>query len=162
MHSLVRDAGVIETISKLKRDVDLSSEPFVWANLALSTVAEQLPASIKSAWLFVLKKNTWSGAHMHPNSVQHMIVLEGRGQSKIDAQTGDLFSASSEGPNANEWCVIPAATLHEFYPDGADMVVMSFHTCVADELIEVSAGGSVRHYEGTRTRARASRRSAVE
>ena len=38
---------------------------------------------------------------------------------------------------------------HEFFPEGEDMVVVSFHTCAAHELEEVACEtGESRLYEG--------------
>jgi hypothetical protein len=46
------------------------------------------------------------------------------------------------------WYVIPEGVPHEFLPTERDMVVVSFHTCEAEELQEVSCdSGVTREYE---------------
>jgi len=136
-----------DSIGRLKREVASSSEPFVWASVDLAPIAQSVPEHIKSAWIFVLKKETWSGAHAHPNSVQHMVVLEGRGRSRIAGVAGELHPLGSAKRPDSDWVVIDAGIEHEFYPVDDHMVVVSFHTCESDELIEVSAHGGVRRYE---------------
>src|SRR5215469_4212168 len=138
---LANQTSFRDSIDRLKREVVSSSEPFVWATLDLAPIAQRVPARIKSAWIFVLKKETWSGAHAHPNSIQHMVVLEGRGRSRIAGIAGELHPVGSAKPLDSDWVVIDAGIEHEFYPIDDDMVVVSFHTCEAGELIEVSAHG---------------------
>ncbi|MFY9738759.1 MAG: hypothetical protein WAK11_06855 [Candidatus Cybelea sp.] len=139
-------ADVVETIGRLKSELRTSSEPFVWATIDLQNVAG-IPAEIQSAWIFALRAQRWSGEHYHPNSVQHMVVIDGRGRSRIGGTVGEMV-AFGDGSLGDHWFVIDPGTLHEFYPVGDDMIVMSFHTASADELLEVSeSGGSIRHYE---------------
>ena len=58
-----------------------------------------------------------------------------------------------------KWYVIGEGVPHEFFPEGEDMAVVSFHTCAAEELEEVASGsGARRIYElpgGGRSRAAA-------
>ncbi len=138
---------IAETIIQLKSDVKNSPEPFVWAVLDLTPIAERLPKDIRSGWIFVLKKETWSGAHFHPNSVQHMVVIEGRGRSSIGGVSGTMSPMETDQPIETDWFVIEAGAPHEFYPVENDMVVMSFHTCDAAALLEISAAdGRSRTY----------------
>ena len=129
-----------ETIARLKVEVKDTTDTFVWSTLALPAPGVDLPSHILSGWIFVLKADTPSGAHHHPNSVQHMLMLEGRGRSCVGGQWRELTHA--------EWTVIPEGVAHEFFPEGEAMVVMSFHTCAAEDLEEVAVGsGQSRHYE---------------
>ena len=138
--------GVVDT---LKEQLQHTSGPFVWSTIDLKSVTTPLPADIKSGWIFVLKKDVPSGCHYHPNSVQHMVMIEGQGTSKVGTNAGrmNLFDAQGYALDEN-WYVIPAGVPHEFFPEGRDVVVMSFHTCDTDELEEIRCdSGASRNYE---------------
>jgi uncharacterized protein YjlB len=144
--NLVTRADVIETIGRLKSELRASTEPFVWATIALQNVVD-VPAEIRSAWIFALRAERWSGEHYHPNSVQRMVVIEGHGRSRIGSTIGEMV-ALGDGSLGDAWVVIAPGVPHEFYPEKDDMIVMSFHTATAEELLEVSEGGAwIRHYE---------------
>jgi mannose-6-phosphate isomerase-like protein (cupin superfamily) len=144
--NLVTRADVIETIGRLKSELRASSEPFVWATIGLQNVAN-IPAEIRSAWIFALRAERWSGEHYHPNSVQHMMVIEGHGRSRVGGAIGEMSAFGDDSPG-DQWFVIDPGVRHEFYPVKNDMIVISFHTATAQELLEVSeSGGSIRHYE---------------
>ena len=145
---LLRQPQIIQTIERLKREVGTSEGAFVWSVIDAHADLSQLPPDIKSAWIFVLKKDTPSICHFHPNSVQHMAVIEGRGDAEIDGVRTPLQGFdSSKGANA-QWTVIDKNVPHEFFPVNIDMVVLSFHTCAADDLIEIECGtGRQRRYE---------------
>ena len=146
MANLVTRADVIETIGRLKSELQASTEPFVWATIALQNVVD-VPAEIRSAWIFALRAERWSGEHYHPNSVQRMVVIEGHGRSRIGSTIGEMV-ALGDGSLGDAWVVIAPGVPHEFYPEKDDMIVMSFHTATAEELLEVSEGGAwIRHYE---------------
>ncbi|HEU5240122.1 MAG TPA: hypothetical protein VFU37_23510, partial [Pyrinomonadaceae bacterium] len=56
----------------------------------------------------------------------------------------------STNPVEETWDVIGKGVPHEFFPEKEDMTVVSFHTCEADQLEEVSCDtGEKRLYEGT-------------
>jgi mannose-6-phosphate isomerase-like protein (cupin superfamily) len=136
---LLARPSVSETIRRLKREVVCASDAFVWATVELTPTDPPLPQRIRSCWIFVLKPDTGSGAHFHPNSVQHMTVIEGFGRSRIGGAEAPIARA--------DWVVIPEGVPHEFFPEGSAMVVMSFHTCSADELEEIGvASGQSRRY----------------
>ena len=110
--------------------------------------ARPLPEKIKSGWIFVLKKNVSSGCHFHPNSVQHMATIKGRGMSKVAGEYKPLVQFGSDVSPVDEWVVIDENVPHEFFPEEENMVVVSFHTCEASELEEVGCNtGEKRLYE---------------
>ncbi len=141
---LVTRADVVETIARLKSELRASSEPFVWSTIGLQNVAG-IPAEIQSAWIFALRAERWSGEHYHPNSVQHMMVIDGHGRSRIGSTIGEM-AAFGDGSPGDSWFVIEPGVPHEFYPINDDMIVMSFHTAPAEALVEVSESGSIRQY----------------
>jgi mannose-6-phosphate isomerase-like protein (cupin superfamily) len=138
---LVNQKTIVETIERLDQEIDHSPEPFVWSVIDLSSIPHQLPETIKSGWIFVLKKDVSSGCHYHPNSIQHMITIKGQGMSKVGGEYKRLL--------ADTWVVIEKNRPHEFFPEDENMVVISFHTCEASELEEIGCEtGEKRLYEG--------------
>ena len=146
---LLRQKFFSRTIEHLRVELGGSPEPFVWATVALDTIGGALPASIKSCWIFLLKRDVPSGSHFHPNSVQHMVAVNGRGRSNVGGAERALIPFGSARHSIQEkWHVIGEGIPHEFFPEGEDMAVVSFHTCAAAELEEIaSETGARRIYE---------------
>jgi mannose-6-phosphate isomerase-like protein (cupin superfamily) len=149
VEQIVRQQDFGEIVRRLKAQLGHYEEPFVWSVIDLSPVVRVLPKKIKSGWVFVLKGNVPSGCHYHPNSVQHMVVIEGQGQSSIAGLRKDMLRFGTPGqPLTNIWYVIDEGVPHEFFPEETEMVVVSFHTCEAHELEEVDCGaGAKRFYQ---------------
>lgn len=147
---LINQPTFSETIEQLSEEVQHSQEPFVWSVIDLGLIRGELPERIKSCWVFVLKKDVPSGCHYHPNSVQHMVTLKGQGMAKVGETNKRMARFGSIGDSlADIWYVIGEGIHHEFFPEGEDMVVVSFHTCEADQLEEVACQtGERRIYEG--------------
>lgn len=146
---LVTRPAIRSVVDTLKEELQHTSEPFVWSTIDLNTVTTPLPDEIESGWIFVLKKDVPSGCHYHPNSIQHMVMIEGAGTSKVGTVAGRMKLFDAQGSAVEKsWYVIPEGVPHEFFPEGKDVVVMSFHTCDSDELEEIScdSGGS-RNYK---------------
>jgi hypothetical protein len=149
VESLLQQESFSSTVERLKAELSGSLEAFVWSTVALDTIGVELPAAIKSCWIFLLKKDVPSGCHYHPNSVQHMIAINGRGQSNVGGVSRMMIPFASDRHSIEEkWYVIGQNVPHEFFPEQEDMAVVSFHTCEATELQEVACGtGENRLYE---------------
>src|SRR5688500_12322585 len=80
---LITRPAIHRLIDTLKNDLQHTAEPFVWTTIDLLSIETRLPDQIRSCWIFVLKKDVPSGCHFHPNSVQHMVMIEGEGTSAI-------------------------------------------------------------------------------
>jgi mannose-6-phosphate isomerase-like protein (cupin superfamily) len=145
---LITRQPIFNLADTLKKDLHHTSEPFVWSTIDLESISSPLPESIKSCWMFVLKKDVRSGCHFHPNSIQHMVVVEGEGTSKIGSVSSRMKRfGQTDGSLDDTWCVIPEGVPHEFFPTTSDMVVISFHTCTSEELKEISCdSGAAREY----------------
>lgn len=150
---LITRPSIHTLIGNLKHQLQHTEEPFVWATIDLQSIATPLPDDIRSGWIFVLKKDVGSGCHYHPNSIQHMVMIEGEGTSKVGAVSGEMKRfGDPDSTLADTWYVIPERVPHEFFPKRKDVVVVSFHTCNADELEETSCdSGAVRNYESVNT-----------
>jgi hypothetical protein len=146
---LVKQKFFGEILDRLGEEINRSKEPFVWSVIELSSIDRELPECIQSCWIFALKKNVPSGCHYHSNSIQHMVTIKGQGVSKV----GGIFRKmvlfeSTGGSLTNKWYVIGKDVPHEFFPQDEDVIVVSFHTCEANELEEVDcASGEKRLYE---------------
>ena len=136
-------------VDSLKKQLPQTSEPFVWSAIDLQSITSRLPDNIRSCWIFVLKKDVPSGCHYHPNSIQHMVMVEGDGTSKVGPRSRQMKLFGEPDSSLDDvWYVIPEGMPHEFFPSGQDMVVLSFHTCAPDELEEISCdSGATRNYE---------------
>jgi hypothetical protein len=147
---LLRQESFPTTIERLKIELAESKEAFVWSTVALDAIPCELPAGIKSCWIFHLRKDVPSGCYLHPNSVQHMVMVTGQGLSIVGGMRRTMASfASSEKSLADKWYVIEQGVPHEFIPERVDMTVVSFHTCEASELEEIACEtGGKRLYEG--------------
>jgi hypothetical protein len=151
---LLGQAPFSRAVERLRTELGGSPEPFVWSTVALDTIPVALPAPIKSCWIFLLKHGVPTGCHFHPQSVQHMVALNGSGRSKVGGVEATMIPFGAAGHSIPEmWHVIGEGVPHEFFPEGEDMVVVSFHTCEAAELEEVACGsGASRRYESPGTR----------
>src|ERR1043165_158776 len=127
-----------DLVNDLKLQLPNTAEPFVWSTVDPESITVSLPETIRSCWIFVLKKDVPSGCHYHPNSIQHMVMIEGDGTSKVGPSSGQMKRFGEPDSSLDDiWYVIPEGMPHEFFPIGQDMVVLSFHTCASDELEEI-------------------------
>jgi mannose-6-phosphate isomerase-like protein (cupin superfamily) len=146
---VVAQPAFSQVVDDLKTQLQHTSEPFVWSTIDLQSLTSPLPDNIRSGWIFVLKKDVSSGCHYHPNSVQHMVMIEGEGTSKVGTISGEMKRFGEPvGALDETWYVIPENVPHEFFPRGRDVVVVSFHSCDSEELEEISCdSGATRNYE---------------
>ncbi len=118
-----------------KEDALMTWEPF-----ALEILEAKLPPEIRSAWVFVLRAGADTGAERHPNSHQRMMSFEGGG----DLQTGEpgnwdsnFLVSDPDAPLERRWISIPTNVWHRpLINVESDWAVVSFHTVLAEELIE--------------------------
>jgi len=110
-----------------------------WETVPLSTFDPGLPQTIRSGWVFILRDGAVTGAERHPNSVQR--TLSWRGAGDLMTRTGARWTShrlESDGsaPLRRRWVTIPAGTWHQVVVRGGHWVVLSFHTALAEDLIE--------------------------
>lgn len=135
------------TVAGLAEELAESTGTFVWATIDLRSIPVEFPDGIKSGWIFHLRRDVPSGAHYHPNSVQHMTIVAGGGQGIVAGVRRPVVSFHSSAPPEDRWLVIPEGAAHEFVPEGGAMTVISFHTCDSDELEEIECdSGDMRFY----------------
>jgi hypothetical protein len=138
-----------------------------WEPLPLELFGDQLPETIRSAWVFVLRAGADTGAERHPNSHQRMVTFAGTGDMKIDAKGipnevdveseilwhSHVLVSDPNAPLENRWISIPKNIWHRpVIPAGDNWIVVSFHTVPAAELIEERPGAKQMLYEAERKR----------
>ena len=149
VRELITRPATHDLIDNLKGQLQNTPEPFVWSTIDLESITTPIPEAIKSCWVFVLKQDVPSGCHYHPNSIQHMVTVEGEGTSRVGGVSRQMRRLDEPDCSLDDiWYVIPAGVPHEFFPTGADVVVLSFHTCESEALEEISCdSGATRIYE---------------
>jgi len=149
VRELITRPATYDLIDNLKRQLQNTPEPFVWSTIDLESITAPIPEAIKSCWVFVLKQDVPSGCHYHPNSIQHMVTVEGEGTSRVGGVSRQMRRLDEPDCSLDDiWYVIPEGVPHEFFPTGADVVVLSFHTCESEALEEISCdSGATRIYE---------------
>jgi hypothetical protein len=123
-----------------------------WEPIPLTVFGRALPGEIRSAWVFVLRAGADTGAERHPNSHQRMMSFQGSG----DMQTGEpgqwqsnVLVSNPETRLEERWISIPQNAWHRpVVGADEDWTVVSFHTVLAEELIEEKPGGSSK--DGTK------------
>jgi hypothetical protein len=123
-----------------------------WEPIPLTFFNPALPPEIRSAWVFVLRAGADTGAERHPNSHQRMMTFGGSG----DMQTGEpgrwqsnVLVSDPDAALERRWISIPPNVWHRpVVGKNEDWAVVSFHTVVADELIEEKPDGGSK--DGTK------------
>jgi hypothetical protein len=126
-------------VARLEDSLGASPElPQAWEPVPLDALAVDLPGSIESCWIFVLRAGGVFGAEKHPNSHQRSIALEGA--ALFELYVDGVWTAhpiDSGGSSVAARSVsIPAGTWHRIKVGPQNLASLSFHTVVASELIE--------------------------
>ena len=144
-----------------------STALMTWEPVPLEFFSADLPALLRSAWIFVLRDGADTGAERHPNSHQRMMTFAGTGDMQIDVKLArnevnseeeiswqsNILVSDPRAPLEGRWISIPPDVWHRpVIPEGADWVVLSFHTVPATELIEERPGAKRMLYEAERNR----------
>ena len=144
LDDILRDsssAAAIDSIVKRgeQKLVQRLDAVMAWEPVPLDLYRNELPAEIRSSWVFILRSNATTGAERHPNSHQRMMSYRGSGDFQV--MSGDRwesnFLVSDPGtPLQSRWISIPPDTWHQAVVPGQNWVVVSFHTALQEELIE--------------------------
>src|SRR6266436_9508909 len=81
-----------------------------WEPIPLTIYGGELPAGIRSSWVFVLRAGADTGAERHPNSHQRMMSMEGSGDIRTEEQGewGSNFLVRERDAALEEgWILIP-------------------------------------------------------
>lgn len=142
-----RHESVVAIARELTDELLAGSAPFVGRALPQDLVRGRLPWPIRSAWVFVLRPKTRNPAHVHPNSIQYTAVIEGGGRCTAGDREIELEPFDPER-FGRTLLVFPAGAAHSFEPDSRPLVVLSFHTSTAEDLLEIEVdSGESRRYD---------------
>jgi hypothetical protein len=114
-------------------------EVLAWQPIPLEVYSVNLPETIRSSWVFVLRANVATGAERHPNSHQRMMAYRGRGDFPTQVEGKWRSHHMSDDPAApleQRWISIPPNVWHQGVVGQEDWAVVSFHTVLEDDLIE--------------------------
>jgi hypothetical protein len=113
--------------------------PLAWETLPLGWFGRRLPGGVRSAWVFVLRARTNSGAERHPNSLQRTFSWRGAADFQTLGRAGwrsHRLASDSRAGLATRWLSIPPGAWHRAAVGRRNWVVVSFHTAPAKKLIE--------------------------
>ncbi len=133
-------------VARLDAEAAKGKAPFAGAPLPEALVSGRLPPGIASAWVFVQRAKCSADPHSHPNSVQHCTVVSGSGMVRIGRRASVIQPFDPAYPDRSIY-VIPENTPHAFESFNEHLVIMSFHTVAAADLVEEDLdSGSRRKY----------------
>ena len=140
---------IVERVrAKLARKEDAL---MAWEPISPTLFSGALPTVIRSSWVFILRAGANTGAERHTNSHQRMMSFEATGDMQTDAEPlgraahapsdivwqSNILVSDPEASLERRWISIPQNVWHRpVIPRGANWVVVSFHTVLAEELIE--------------------------
>jgi len=132
LDDILRDsssAAAIDSIVKRgeQKLVQRLDAVMAWEPVPLDLYRNEVPAEIRSSWVFILRSNATTGAERHPNSHQRMMSYRGSGDFQV--MSGDRwesnFLVSDPGtPLQSRWISIPPDTWHQAVVPGQNWVVV--------------------------------------
>src|SRR5262245_47589700 len=104
-----------EAMQRTVAALQASDRLMTWETVPLD-LFEQLPPSIQSCWVFVVRAAQDTGAERHPNSHQRSLSLSGSGHYEVREQgEWKTFTLSSEPSSVDDrWATIPINTWHRW------------------------------------------------
>jgi hypothetical protein len=143
LNEIIRADGVMRAVThalaRVVERLDASPNVMAWDIVPLTTFGARLPANIGSAWIFVIRANSATGAERHPNSHQRSFSLIGSGRFEVRGRADWRPHPLVGAPGASidqRWVSIPPSTWHQLFVGSETWGMLSFHTVAAEELIE--------------------------
>ncbi|MEY2485196.1 MAG: hypothetical protein QOH39_844 [Verrucomicrobiota bacterium] len=157
LEEILRSDGVGSQIpaivERVRKDLTRKAEAVMaWEPIPLEIYENLLPRTIRSSWVFILRRGADTGAERHPNSHQRMMSFAGSGDLQTDSRNAGGGDAKAESeilwhsnilvsdpaaPLETRWVSIPENVWHRpVVAADSDWIVVSFHTVPAEALIE--------------------------
>lgn len=135
----VGEQAFAATLERVQRSLQSRpASPQAWEPVPLDVFGADIPESIRSCWVFVLRGGGVFGAERHPNSHQRTVALNGR--ARFEVYENGAWSPrpvdAGAGAEARPSVSIPPNTWHRITIGPETFVSCSFHTVPAQELIE--------------------------
>jgi hypothetical protein len=127
------------TLERALRQLDASAELMAWETIPLSFFPTDLPESILSCWIFVIRAGAATEAERHPNSHQRSFSLVGSGTFELRAGTNwhsHPLKSTDDTSIEQRWVSIPPSTWHRLFVGSVAWGMVSFHTVAPESLIE--------------------------
>jgi hypothetical protein len=106
--------------------------------------------AVHSLWVFAFAPSAESDTHRHSNSTQYTRSWRGSGVLRIgnpdSAVEVQLPPPEGEGPQREQWSIIPSGIFHRAIASEHGWCVVSFQTAPADELQDEPFEGPSSHY----------------
>jgi hypothetical protein len=121
------------------------SEVMAWQPIPMTIYGNAISAGIQSSWVFILRAGATTGAERHPNSHQRVMSYRGRGDLQVkveDEWHSHELASDSKLPLSMRWASIPVNVWHQAVVPDENWIVVSFHTALANELLEERPDGS--------------------
>jgi len=147
-----RVSQVRAAVAELTEGVLKGKDAFLERRLPDELVRGRFPPGIESATVLVVRPQSRTPGHKHPNSVHHLSVIEGGGSFHIGSRSDFLQPFDPAFPDRSVY-VIPEGVPHAFESGHEPLVILTFHTVPLAELVEVAA-------ETEKPRDRAEKRTA--
>jgi len=132
-------AAVNAILRRLVRQLAASTDVMAWDVVPLNLFGGAVPQDIRSCWVFVIRGDATTTAERHPNSRQRSLSLTGRGTFELHERgqwhAYTLDRTATDSPD-RRWLSIPPMTWHRLLVGPEPWGVLSFHTVVAEDLIE--------------------------
>ena len=131
-----------EIVARVCHSLDHDAKGLMaWEPVPLDIYGDALPLTIRSSWVFVLRRESATGAERHPNSIQRVVSYWGSGDLQIKTALEDEWSshvlASDPALSVERRCLsIPTNVWHQAVVPNRHWAVVSFHTAETHELIE--------------------------
>jgi len=135
IHAQAAAATLTECLRRVLQQLERSDRPMAWEVVPLSAF-EDLPKSIRSCWIFVIRPGTTTSAERHPNSHQRSCSLVGNGTFEVYDGSQWYPHALASGEHGERWVSIPPSTWHRLVVGSAAWGMVSFHTVAPEDLIE--------------------------
>lgn len=130
---------VANVLERVGRELTAGDAPMAWESVPLAVFDRPLPEEIRSCWVFLIRAGAETGAERHPNSHQRSLSLTGRGEFQLREgrrwESHPLISDPGAQPE-RRWVSIPQSTWHRLFVGGGNWGMLSFHTVLAEELVE--------------------------
>jgi len=119
IEKIIKLPEIANKIKSLKEKIKSDKGNLIQEEITQSIEAHkiELPDIIKSVWISTIKGNTEE--HLHPKSIEHTFVLEGKGFAKIENRKIKL--------NKGKWIIIDWDTPHRFHTENI-FILLSFYT----------------------------------
>ena len=141
----VRQAFVTHALNSIVARLDLKlthepDSPMAWEVVPLATYGMDLPDTILSSWVFVLRADVATVPEFHPNSHQRMMSYRGEGDFPVWNEgrwQSNLLTSVPDAELESRWLSIPANTWHRSMKPKQNWAIVSFHSALEAELTEV-------------------------